>query len=149
VRPAAFLLVSLAALGWAGSGLGCARPSGKFRSESEQKKILDRELARTATNVRRMRMIGVEAKDELSLDFFFYTDTQAKATGLVEALKGLELSARARPGTEKNGPFVVHGTTREMPMEESVLSKWVETMCKLGSDHDAEFDAWGTKAPPD
>jgi hypothetical protein len=78
------------------------------------------------------------------LEVFFYTDTEAKAQDLAKALKalGYEIEFRAPAGDSRQ--FVVTGWTTPIRMTDSSVVAWTERMCRLGYEHDCEFDGWGT-----
>lgn len=124
--------------------LGCGRKPVQFRSESAQKANLDKQLEMTPATIQQLRKYGVTASDELKLEYFFYTDAQAKATGLEEALKRLGYSSKVEPSASGSAELCVTGWTSNMKIEDSIVSNWVRRMCQLASDHDAEFDGWGT-----
>jgi regulator of RNase E activity RraB len=116
----------------------------QFRSESAQKANLDKQLEMLPRTIQELRTWGVTSSDELQLECFFYTDTQAKATELEEALKHLGYSPKVEPSASDPVLLLVTGWTSKMKIEDSVVSSWVQRMCRLGTDHDAEFDGWGT-----
>ena len=91
-----------------------------------------------------LRQHGVTPESELRLEYFFYTDTDAKAEALERSLLARGYSSERRQSAHGDGNFVVTGWTTKMKMVDPVVVDWARKMCNLGYEHDAEFDGWGT-----
>ncbi|MBI5095449.1 MAG: ribonuclease E inhibitor RraB [Candidatus Hydrogenedentes bacterium] len=94
--------------------------------------------------VEQLRTHGVTPESQLKLEFFFYTNSQTKAESLQQALlkEGYEVETGLSASDTKMR--LVTGWTTRMPMNDSAVSGWASRMCKLGYEHDCEFDGWGT-----
>ena len=80
---------------------------------------------------------------ELKLEYFFYTDTDAKAQALAEPLRELNYEVKAVQSAGDDRLFLVNGWTTPMKMVEATVIAWVKQMCHIGYEHDCEFDGWG------
>ncbi len=94
--------------------------------------------------LQQLRALGVTPERKLRLEYFFYTDTPAKAESLGAALSGKKYLVKCGTSASNESLQVVTGWTLAMPMEDAGLSAWIEEMCQLGFTHDCEFDGWST-----
>jgi hypothetical protein len=101
----------------------------------------------TPKTLDQLREHGVTAETKLPLEYFFFTDGQSKAASLSDALAAMGYSPEFGPSASDKRIFVVNGWTPEMEMSDNTVSEWTELMCKLGCEHDCEFDGWGTHPP--
>jgi regulator of RNase E activity RraB len=131
-------------MGWISSLFGCGGSEGRFRSSTEQAALLVKQREMTPHTLEQLRAYGVTPASKRKLEYFFYTDKEAKAASLQRALHDLGYSSELDRATSKDGTILVTGWTDAMSMDDSIVVGWVEKMCRLGSDHDAEFDGWGT-----
>ena len=78
---------------------------------------------------------------ELRLEFFFYTNNPANAEALNSKL--VELGYDSQSGESAGDPalFVTTGWTTPIRLDEATVINWIESMCRLGFAHDAEFDS--------
>ena len=84
-------------------------------------------------------------KTQGPVEFFFYTDTEDKANNLVIELAKLRYEIYGiYPPTEGIPDWSIIGGTIPMFMNEHELTKWCETMNRLGYETDCRFDGWGT-----
>jgi regulator of RNase E activity RraB len=83
-------------------------------------------------------------EEELSMEFFFYTNTTTKASELTNALEKLNYTVydNQLPGGKEQ--IAITGCTPSMKMSNDVVTEWVGKMCELGYIFDGEFDGWGT-----
>ncbi len=123
---------------------GCGESNSRYFSKAEHERNVANQVAMTPQTLAVLRTHGVEADTMLRLEFFFYTDTKAKAARLTSALKDLGYDAGHDNAAIAHGTFVVTGWTTEIQMDTPVVLNWARDMCELGYEHDAEFDGWGT-----
>ncbi len=90
----------------------------------------------------RLVELGHQDDKELSLDFFFICPDEEYAIQLVKFLQS-ETDYTVSAKEDLNG-WVVVGHTRPTKISLPILDQWVEWMAAAGSDHDCEFDGWGT-----
>lgn len=84
-------------------------------------------------------------KIESPVEFFFYTDAEDKANNLVIELVKLKYEIYGiYPPAEDIQNWSIIGVTTPLLMNENELSKWCETMNRLGYETDCRFDGWGT-----
>lgn len=94
--------------------------------------------------VAQLRNYGVTDSTQLKLEFFFYTDNDAKAQELALALRELGYDANVDQAAGDVSLMLVNGWTTPMPMDEATVTDWTARMCQVGFEHDCEFDGWGT-----
>ena len=103
---------------------------------------LDRH-SRIATEILvRLRDIGVEEKNELEIDYFFYSDTVEKTQILETEMKNKDFIVNSGTASHDKSLFVVSGRTTKIKMMHESLNKWLAEMCELGHKHDCTFDSW-------
>jgi len=91
-----------------------------------------------------LRKYGVSDETELKLEFFFYTNTEAKAVQLADDLKKKGYSVEQQPAAHDKALRVITGWTGKMKMTDAIVIAWTREMCELGYAADCEFDGWGT-----
>jgi len=94
--------------------------------------------------IAQLKKYGVTDDAILKLEFFFYTDAEAKAQGLAESLQSLNYQLESKPSARAGRLFVVTGSTTPITMNEDAVISWAEKMSRLGYEHDCYFDGWGT-----
>jgi regulator of RNase E activity RraB len=94
--------------------------------------------------VAQLRTHGVTSSTKLKLEFFFYTDTDDKGRSLAKALRSLSYEVKTVPAVGDKKLFLVTGWTTPMKIDDDTVVKWTEQMCRLGYEHDCDFDGWGT-----
>jgi hypothetical protein len=117
---------------------GSKRSSGKYQTEAQFETNLARQVAMT----RQVLAQHPEYEDrELRLEFFFYTNTSANAEALNSKL--VDLGYESQSGQSAGDPnlFMTTGWTTPIRTDEATVISWIETMCRLGFAHDAEFDS--------
>lgn len=87
---------------------------------------------------------GVTVETELRLEYFFYTNSEDKAAALHRALAALGYSGEFGPAAHDASLFIVTGWSVPVQMSEEAAVSWTESMSRIGFEHDAEFDGWGT-----
>lgn len=123
---------------------GFSGEDARFYSRSDHEENVKRQVSMTPRTLEQLRGYGVTDSTELTLEYFFYTDTEEKAGGLVDDLRARGYLAAHRSAASHDATYVVTGWTTSLRMEEAVLVRWTEAMCELGYERDAEFDGWGT-----
>ncbi len=116
----------------------------RFVSPDDVEGRLHQQLVMTSRTVERLRICGVTPESILALEFFFYTDTPAKAIALAAALAELRYQVERELSAADEKLQVITGRTTSMQMKYHVVEAWTEQMCKIGFVHDCEFDGWGT-----
>ena len=144
MRP--FALVVL--MGFLGSLFGCSKGVGdkphRYVSESAFRENLAQKTTMSPQTVAQLRKYGVTKESNLKLEFFFYTDNEAKGQSLLKALRDLRYAVECGPAAGDSRLVLVTGWTTPLKMSEEAVLAWTEKMCRLGYEHDCEFDGWGT-----
>ena len=130
--------------GCSDGGSGAAPPSGRYVSPQSFEQNLTRQTALSPKTLEQLRQLGVNADSALKLEYFFYTDAKAKAEPLAQKLRTLNYSVESRPLAGDQKLYLITGWTTPMRMDEETVTSWTEYMVRLGYEHDAEFDGWGT-----
>jgi Regulator of ribonuclease activity B len=91
-----------------------------------------------------LRKLGVTDERELKLEYFFYTNSPARAAALARVLSGKGYEVRHGTSASDKRLQIVTGWTAPIPMQDASVRAWVAEMCDLGFAHDSEFDGWGT-----
>ena len=119
---------------------------GRFVSEMACEKNMSSQVAMTETTLRELRKCGVGPDALRKLEFFFYTNTDAKAACLAASLRQLGYSVEHGPSAHDARIRLITGWTDKMSMSEQTVVDWARQMCELARDADCEFDGWGTDA---
>ena len=117
---------------------GSKGSSGPYHTEAQ----FETNLARQISMTRQVLAQHKEYEDrELRLEFFFYTNTPANAEALNSKL--VDLGYDSKSGQSAGDPtlFMTTGWTTPIRTNEATVISWIETMCRLGFAHDAEFDS--------
>ena len=119
--------------------------SKKYISEAALKSSLAKQSEMNSQTLDQLRNYGVTSDSKLKLEFFFYTNEQDKASNLSIDLKeiGYEIETVDKAANEDK-LWVISGWTTEIKMDISSVTDWTTKMCKVGFEHDCEFDGWGT-----
>ncbi len=124
-----------------GPGNGKSR---RFVSDTAFHKNLAKQSEMSPQTVEQLRNYGVTDQTLLKLEFFFYTDADEKGVALGEILKSLGYQVECRASVDDCRQFLVTGWTIPVQMDVESVVAWTRTMCRLGYDHDCDFDGWGT-----
>jgi tetratricopeptide (TPR) repeat protein len=117
----------------------------KYVSESTFKKSVIRQREMNDQTLTQLSKYGVNDQSQLTLEFFFYTDKQDKASNLAIELKKLNYNIETvDKSAGDSNLWIVTGWTTPIKMDLSAVTKWTEQMCKIGFDNDCDFDGWGT-----
>ncbi len=142
----------LVIMGLFSSLFGCGKgDSGdqRFVTESAFRKNLVSQSRMTPQTLEQLRDYGVTDDSKLALEFFFYTDTAAKASALATLLSTEGYLVEHGPSASDETTLVVTGWTTRMRMDEKTVTAWTERMCRIGFEHDCQFDGWGTNPDQD
>ena len=85
--------------------------------------------------------LSSESEPKKEVDFFFYTNTLAKANKLKHMLEGMSYEVFELHDTA--GKISVTGTTCPIAIDEKSFLEWVDQMNDLGYSCDCDFDGWG------
>lgn len=120
---------------------GCNKEKRFLQPEKHQSNVKG-QLAGNKKILQQLSLMGVTQESKLSLEYFFYTDTQAKASALNDAIQRLGYDKLKVDSA--NALWVVTGWTTKQIMRPDAVDQWTRDMCELGFKHDCEFDGWGT-----
>ena len=134
----------IALMGLIATLLGCGAGDERFVSEKTFQKNLASQVAMAPQTLAQLRQYDVSEQTELKLEYFFYTDTAAKAAALAGVLSQKGYTVEHGPSAGDKKLFIVTGWTRPMLMNEPTVVEWTRQMCRIGFEHDSEFDGWGT-----
>ena len=126
---------------------GSNRNGGKkprFVSNDGLQNNLTRQLKMSPQTLAQLHKHGVTEQMTLKLEFFFYTDTEAKGQSLAGTLKRLEYTVECAPMASDARLFLLTGWTTPIKMNETSVLGWTTRMCYVGHEHDCDFDGWGT-----
>ena len=116
----------------------------QFVSESTFQNNRTKQMQMTPLTMKELKKINVSEDKELKLEYFFYTNTDKKATAFAKELQKLNYEVKSGQSAGDKKLFIITGWTTKMLMEDSIVANWTKTMCELGYDFDCEFDGWGT-----
>ena len=121
---------------------------GRYVSESAFSENRTKQAEMAPQTMDQLRKHGVTDATELKLEFFFYTNTKAKASELADVLKKKGYAVEQRPAAHDQALHVITGWTGKMQMTDAIVVAWSREMCELGYASDCEFDGWGTNPNP-
>ena len=105
---------------------------------------LENQLKMTPMTLSQLADLGVTPDRKLKLEFFFYTNAEAKARALQKYLLSLGYEVETDVSASDRKQRVITGWTVPMSMSVDVVAAWTRQMCDKGLEHDCEFDGWGT-----
>jgi hypothetical protein len=121
----------------------------QFVSETAFANNRNKQSDRTPQTLEQLRKIDVTEEKELALEYFFYTNSEAKAKELAAELDRLNYKVNFGVSAGDKKLFVITGWTTKMKMADEVVKSWTIKMCDLGYQFDCEFDGWGTSPDQD
>jgi hypothetical protein len=144
VRAIAMILF----MGFFGSLFGCSKgdEAPRFVTEPAFRANLAKQKKMSPMTLAQLRKHGVSESKSLKLEFFFYTDTAAKAQSLAATLKERQYEVRTGGSASDSRVFMITGWSTPVKMDDATVVSWTEQMCRLGFEQDADFDGWGTNA---
>ncbi|MFE8073480.1 hypothetical protein QQM79_20680, partial [Marinobacteraceae bacterium S3BR75-40.1] len=112
-----------------------------------QQEIMDRRTAEARALWQTMESEGFTEDTVAALDFVFFSDSRADATGLKDQLAE-NYSVELVPA-EEQGYVLIKGTTRPYGNEFSYEQwmGWVEFMVGVGFSHNSVFSTWSVYSP--
>ena len=116
----------------------------QFHTKEQFKENVVRQTTLTPQTLSQLYEYGVTEDTKLKLEYFFYTNSEGKAAALHNALVELGYTGEYGQSASDDSIFVVSGWTTPVTMAKDSALTWTKSMCKLGFQHDAEFDGWGT-----
>lgn len=144
MRPISLVML----MGFFGSLFGCSKGDGdnphRYVSKSAFRETLAKQTTMSPQTVAQLRKHGVTQEANLKLEFFFYTDKDAKGQSLAKSLQDLQYTVECGPAGGDARLVLVTGWTTPIKMSEEAVVAWTVKMCRLGYEHDCEFDGWGT-----
>jgi hypothetical protein len=117
---------------------------GPFVTQAAFEKNLRRQVAMTPQTLAQLRKHGVGPAAQRRLEYFFYSNSNDKASGLATELAARGWTVESRPSADASKTFVITGWTSPMVMGDDVVLQWTTDMVEQGYKHDCEFDGWGT-----
>jgi regulator of RNase E activity RraB len=119
--------------------------SRQFVSETAFNSNRSKQVEMTPQTLEQLRKLNVAEDKELKLEYFFYTNTEAKAKELAAEIEKLNYKVDYGISAGDKRLFVVTGWTTKIKMADEVVKSWTKKMCDLGFKFDCEFDGWGTE----
>jgi hypothetical protein len=116
----------------------------QFVSEEKLEESVERQTKLVPVTLETLRHLEDKPSDFLRLEFFFYTNTAAKAKEFSDFLKKKNYSAEYGKSAGTSNSFLITGWTDKISMQEKDVVAWAQEMCELGYQYDCEFDGWGT-----
>jgi hypothetical protein len=123
--------------------LKSGRPK-KYVAAKDYEANRDNQSRLTPQTLEQLRNHDVRDESQLKLEFFFYTNAESKAEGLVLELSDLGYTADYEVAASNKKEFVINGWTNPIQMTDAKVLEWTRSMCEIGYKHDCEFDGWGT-----
>jgi hypothetical protein len=117
---------------------------GRYVSEAAFSELRTKQTVMAPQTICQLRKYDVTDDTELKLEFFFYTNTEEKASELDDILKKKGYEVKRMPAAHDKDLQVITGWTRKMKMTDAIVIAWTREMCELGYASDCEFDGWGT-----
>jgi len=112
--------------------------SGPHQTEAQYEENLARQVSMARKALAQMQ----EYEDrEYRLEFFFYTNNLNNAEALNSKLVELGYDSQSGESADDPALFVTTGWTTPIRTNEETVIKWIESMCRLGLEHDAKFDS--------
>jgi hypothetical protein len=116
----------------------------RYVSESAFKESVMKQKEMNSQTIAQLRNYGVDDKSHLSLEFFFYTDKQNKASDLAIELKKLNYNLETVDQSAGDPKlWAITGWTTPIKMDIGSVTNWTQKMCQIGFDNDCNFDGWG------
>ena len=125
-------------------GGGSASGNERFQTDDAYARNRAGQTTMTPQTVAELRKYGVTDQSRLKLEYFFYTNTEAKAAALAQRLSEIGYAGRYDHSASNRNQFVVTGWTSPMKIDDQTVLAWTLRMCETGCDFDCEFDGWGT-----
>lgn len=121
-----------------------SKEPGRYRSEADHAENCAKQLEMSPQIISALREHNVTDEKTLPLEFFFYTNTEEKASNLSNELASLEYSSSYEISAYNRKEFLINGWSTPIQMDGNSILQWTADMCNRGAKHDCEFDGWGT-----
>jgi len=123
---------------------GRNRGDGRYVSKKAFETDWSKQASASTQTLKELRKHDVTEQTQLKLEYFFYTDTAEKAAAFADALLEKGYTAEHGPSAAGDKTFLITGWTTPMTMDGLTVVQWSRQMCKIGFEHDCDFDGWGT-----
>jgi regulator of RNase E activity RraB len=123
--------------------LGYGKPA-RYLTQEAFKRTVKTQVALDVETLAQLGQHGISDQSNRRVEFFFYTNSLGKGESLAVSLRALGYSADSGESPSGKGRYFVSGWTTPMRMDEDTIVRWTEEMCRIGFEHDCEFDGWGT-----
>jgi regulator of RNase E activity RraB len=124
--------------------------NNRFVTEKEFNSSASKQKQMNTETLEELFKYGINYASELMLEFFFYTNTQDKASNLAIELKKFNYQIdKVDTAASDKKLWVINGWTTKMKVDLQTVTNWTTQMCKVGYDNDCDFDGWGTDASQD
>ncbi len=100
------------------------------------------QLAMNPQTIAQLRKFGVTPKTKKKLQFSFSVTSTEDAFALHDELASLGYGKLE--AFKEGRKIAVQGWTKKMLVVRPKIDAWVRAMCKLGFEHGALFEGWGT-----
>ncbi|MBX3243181.1 MAG: ribonuclease E inhibitor RraB [Acidobacteria bacterium] len=121
-----------------------SKDPGQYRSEVDLAANRAKQIEMSPQTVAALREHGITDEKTLPLEFFFYTNSEEKASKLSNELAALEYSSSYGNSAHNRKEFLINGWSTPIQIDENRILQWTADMCDRGAKHDCEFDGWGT-----
>jgi hypothetical protein len=111
----------------------------KDSANTENTKI---QLAANAALMAAQRNLNVSEDSAKVVEFYFYSDADAKVATLAKALEAKGYLVEFGNSAAVPGEFVCTGRSTPLKMSALIIDEWVKEMCSLGFEKDCRFDGW-------
>ena len=117
---------------------------GRFLSEQEAKEdLVPGQIASNYPLLEVLKQHGVTDKDQLRLEFAFFTNDIDKGENLKKALS-IRADYQVDHLIRVKKLWRLTGWSNKIKMDIDSINHWTFDMCKIGFDNDCKFDGWGT-----
>lgn len=116
----------------------------RFIDQASFEKNLESQTAMAPQTVAQLHGLGVRSGAPLRLEYFFYADSPEAGEALARALVGKGYSSECRPSGDGSPLLCITGWSTPISIDERTVVAWTAEMCRIGYEHDCEFDGWGT-----
>ncbi len=116
----------------------------RFVSEQAFKSNFEKQTQMTPQTIKQLREYGIGETTSLKLEYFFYTNSHAKAEKLSLELEQLGYEVEFGKSAGDQNVFIITGWTNKILMSNETVLNWSKEMCQIGFKFDCDFDGWGT-----
>src|SRR4051812_39807203 len=118
--------------------------AARYVDQSAFERILASQTTMAPQTVAELHKAGMPPQALLRLEYFFYASSLSNGEALARDLVGKGYSSECSPAADGGPLFCITGWTTPFAIDEGSAVAWTAEMCRLGFDHDCEFDGWGT-----